>query len=238
MYIFVSSIHVVWKPGDSGISISSITLLLMPWLFASPCIINNGTDCERSLSSKWRDSNTCTFLVLKNNRKYYYFFLFPEIISGWQVLPCNDDVIQGTTQINSSPPSAAYMCQWIGSALVQIMACRLFGDKPLSKPVLGFLSKGLLGTNFTEIWIEIQNFYSRKCIWKRHLRNSDHLSRERWVNTDWIASQQSIYYLLQTVGWRAEISMSLPTKTRLDRAKHTIAKITARWFIWQRGELI
>ena len=28
--------------------------------------------------------------------------------------------------LNSSPPSAAYMRQWIGSTLVQIMACRLF----------------------------------------------------------------------------------------------------------------
>ena len=35
-------------------------------------------------------------------------------------------------------PSAAYMRQWIGSALVQIMACRLVGAKPLSKPILGY----------------------------------------------------------------------------------------------------
>ena len=34
----------------------------------------------------------------------------------------------GSSCFNSSPPSAAYM-QWIGSALVQIMACRLFGAK-------------------------------------------------------------------------------------------------------------
>ena len=40
--------------------------------------------------------------------------------------------------INSSPPSAAYLRQWIGSALVQIMACHLFGAKPLSKPLLGY----------------------------------------------------------------------------------------------------
>ena len=40
--------------------------------------------------------------------------------------------------LNSSPPSAAYMSQWIGSALVKIMACRLFGAKPLSKPLLGY----------------------------------------------------------------------------------------------------
>ena len=40
--------------------------------------------------------------------------------------------------INSSPPSAAYMRQWIGSALVQIMACRLNGAKPLSEPMLEY----------------------------------------------------------------------------------------------------
>ena len=33
---------------------------------------------------------------------------------------------------------AAYMRQWIGSALVQIMACRLIGAKPLTKPLLAY----------------------------------------------------------------------------------------------------
>ena len=50
------------------------------------------------------------------------------------------------------------MRQWIRSALVQIMACRLFGAKPLTKPVLGYCQFWLLGTNFIEIWIKIQNF--------------------------------------------------------------------------------
>ena len=36
------------------------------------------------------------------------------------------------------PPGAAYRRQWIGSALVRIMACRLFGANPLSKPMLGY----------------------------------------------------------------------------------------------------
>ena len=40
--------------------------------------------------------------------------------------------------IYPSLPSAAFMCQWIRSALVQIMACRLFVSKPLSKAVLGY----------------------------------------------------------------------------------------------------
>ena len=39
--------------------------------------------------------------------------------------------------INSSPPSAAYMRQRIGTTLVQIMACRLSGLKPLPKPMFG-----------------------------------------------------------------------------------------------------
>ena len=34
---------------------------------------------------------------------------------------------------NSSPHCAAYMRRWIGSALLQIMVCRLFGTKPLSE---------------------------------------------------------------------------------------------------------
>ena len=38
--------------------------------------------------------------------------------------------------VNSSPPSVPYMRQLIGSTLVQIKACRLFGAKPLSKPML------------------------------------------------------------------------------------------------------
>ena len=45
--------------------------------------------------------------------------------------------IKGDQLINSSPLSAAYMRPWIGLALIQIMACRLLGAKPLSKPVLG-----------------------------------------------------------------------------------------------------
>ena len=40
--------------------------------------------------------------------------------------------------INSSPPSTAYMRQLTGSSLVQVMACRLFGAKPLSEPILEY----------------------------------------------------------------------------------------------------
>ena len=39
--------------------------------------------------------------------------------------------------VNPSPHSDAYMRQRIGLILVQIMACRFFGAKPLSDPMLG-----------------------------------------------------------------------------------------------------
>ena len=43
-----------------------------------------------------------------------------------------------THNINSPHPSDAYVRQWNGSALVQIMACRLVVAKPLSEPVLKY----------------------------------------------------------------------------------------------------
>ena len=66
------------------------------------------------------------------------------------------------SNLNSSPPSAPYMRLWTGSTLVQIMACRLLGTKPLPQPMIHFAN----WTNSNEIRIKIQNFHSRKWIWK------------------------------------------------------------------------
>ena len=41
------------------------------------------------------------------------------------------------SNVTNNPPTAAYMRQWIGSVLVQIMACLPFCTKPLSNPMLG-----------------------------------------------------------------------------------------------------
>ena len=76
------------------------------------------------------------------------------------------------------------MRQWIGSELVQIMACRLFGAKPLSKPSC-FIVNGTLKNKFQWIFSQNTNFHSRKCIWSYRVRNggSGILFRGRWVNT-------------------------------------------------------
>ena len=44
----------------------------------------------------------------------------------------------GNAYVNSSPTTAAYKRRWNGSSLVQVMACRLFGAKPLPKPMLDY----------------------------------------------------------------------------------------------------
>ena len=41
-------------------------------------------------------------------------------------------------QVNPSPSSAAYMRHWTGSSLVQVMACLLFGAKPLPELMLAY----------------------------------------------------------------------------------------------------
>ena len=64
------------------------------------------------------------------------FFLFHvhslkswcHISNGWiNYFECQ--LHHWSSNFNSSNPGAAYMSQWIGAALVQIIACRLFGAK-------------------------------------------------------------------------------------------------------------
>ena len=60
---------------------------------------------------------------------------------------------------------AAYMRHWIRPALVRVMACRLFGSKPLSKQMLGYCHldhKEHTSVNFPS---KYKIFRSWKCIW-------------------------------------------------------------------------
>ena len=66
--------------------------------------------------------------------------------------------------INSSSPSAAYTRQWTESALVQVMACCLFGAKPLPETMQTYCQLDpSLGTNFSYFFfIEILTFSFKK----------------------------------------------------------------------------
>ena len=61
--------------------------------------------------------------------------------------------------INSSPLSVAYMRHWTVLALVKIMACRLFGSKPLSKPMLVYCQLDPWEQTLLKILIKIQSFF-------------------------------------------------------------------------------
>ena len=68
-----------------------------------------------------------------------------------------------------SPPSAAYMRQQTRSALVQVMACRLFGTKPLPEPILAYCQLDSWEQISGKFESEFYHFHSRKCIWNCRL---------------------------------------------------------------------
>ena len=85
------------------------------------------------------------------------------------------------------------------------------------------LSIGPLGTNFSEIWIEIQNFSFVKMHWKCRLRNGCHLSRGRGVNNLGLILQNSSFALGQSYVCCHKISQ-VPVKQP--------------WSVWGMGQKI
>ena len=81
--------------------------------------------------------------------------------------------------VKSSPPSAAYMRLWTGSALVQVMACRLFGAKPLPEPMLTYCQLEPWEQNLVKLESGYTTFYSWKCIWKHCLQTGCHFVRAK-----------------------------------------------------------
>ena len=84
--------------------------------------------------------------------------------------------------VNSSPPSAAYMRQWTGPSLVQVMACRLFDAEPLPEQMLIYCQ--------LDPWEQVsvkfnQNFclsYKKMHFKMPSAKMAAILSRGRWVN--------------------------------------------------------
>ena len=92
------------------------------------------------------------------------------LVLGWYGLYEPRSPLSTKRPINSlSPPSATYMHQWIGSALVQIMACRLFGAKSLSKPMLAYCQLDLWEQISVKFKSEFYYIHSQKCIWNCRL---------------------------------------------------------------------
>ena len=62
-------------------------------------------------------------------------------------------------------PLDAYMGRWTGSALFQIMACRLDGTKPLSKPMLTYCQLKPKEHISVKFYLKFKYFRLRKCVW-------------------------------------------------------------------------
>ena len=67
-------------------------------------------------------------------------------------------------KVNSSPPSAAYMRRWTLSALVQIMAYRLVGAKPLSEPMLPYCQSDPEEHITMKFYLKFKYLHSKKCV--------------------------------------------------------------------------
>ena len=61
------------------------------------------------------------------------------------------------------------MRRWTGSSLVQVMACRLFGTKPLAEPMLACSQLDSWEQLSVKFKSEFYHFHSRKFIWKCRL---------------------------------------------------------------------
>ena len=110
-----------------------------------------------------------------NIMKIYMWFIF----FSWQFIEMSG-VGWLSAVLNSSP---SYMHQWIKSALVQIMACRLFSTKPFSKPmcwvIVNWTLRNKLQLNFnqnTKLFIHENASEDIIC------EMAAILSRGRWVN--------------------------------------------------------
>ena len=135
-------------------------------------------------------------IVLHIPRSYNFYFIttprrHDQLMFGWfrslsHYFTLKDHQTYIYSDINSSPPSAAYMGWWIGLALVQIMACRLFGAKPLSKPILGHCQLDPMEQTSVKFFIKNTKLFIHKNAYENMVYQMvTILSRRRWVNSLW-----------------------------------------------------
>ena len=77
----------------------------------------------------------------------------------------------------------AYIRQWTGSSLVQVMACRLFGAKPLPETLLAYSQLDPPGHISMKLELEFYHFIKKTCNWKCCVPKwQPFCPRGRWVN--------------------------------------------------------
>ena len=83
--------------------------------------------------------------------------------------------------VNSSPPSAAYMRQWTESSLVRVMACHLFGAKPLPEPMLVYCQLDYWEQVSVKFESEFHHFHpTRSQLMKGDVRQNKNVVSHLW----------------------------------------------------------
>ena len=153
---------------DSHISISTKvnSLALGPINLAVRGIFNKRSrsfNIQESQLSHWRLVTPCGILELGQQRYWLGTLRHQnQYENHWFKITSTSPIV--ARWVYSLSPSVACMRQWTGSPSVQVMACCLFGAKPLPEPMPPLSSIRPLGTNFSEIRIKIQTFHSCKFI--------------------------------------------------------------------------
>ena len=114
--------------------------------------------------------------------------------------------------LNSSSPSSTYMRQWTGAALVQVMACRLFGTKPLPEPMLTYCQLDPWEQNSLKFELKYETVHSQKCIWNCHLHNGGHFAQGRWVKVHAPVEFILIFQCVQIIDYIDCVPGASPTK--------------------------
>ena len=120
-------------------------------------------------------------------------------------------------KFNASPPSATYMGQWTRITLVQVMACRLFGTKPLPELMVNHWQRGPWEQTSVKLELKFKTFHSRNCNWKCCLWNGGHFVQGEM-------SLQLTFY-----GVSVSITIKLPPVLQLENCPCCHSSIYIYW---------
>ena len=140
-------------------------------------------------------------------------------------------------ELNSSSPSAAYMHQRIGSALVQIITCGLIRAKPLSKSMLGYCQmtlKNKLHWHFTKnTKFIIQENASETIVCKM----AAILSRGIWFNHNLISPQHGAIScdIPYAQYWKKYNTSQTSKSQKTNILPHNSAAVVFWWF-WSNAD--
>ena len=89
--------------------------------------------------------------------------------------------------------NSAHMRRWTGSAVIQIMACRLDGAKPLSESMMTYYLLDTKEHISEKSYLQSKYFHSRECAWCR-LRNGGHFYQWEMSKSTYVTRFEMHYY--------------------------------------------